>query len=232
MDSNFEIDLKTVFNVLKRHALIIVVVSLLALIVSFLYTSLFVDKMYTADILLIFNSETFQSSAAQSTSKTEASRKMAETYMIVLKNKATLQKVADELGVSRGTVSSAISISQQNSTEILKISATTTDPVLSANICNTIAGISGDIVQEVTVGGSVKAIGEAEVPHSPSSPSVTRNAIIGFLVGFICSCAVIVVKELLDNTVNVEDDVASIVGVAVIGEVPSFEKTENKGGKR
>jgi capsular polysaccharide biosynthesis protein len=231
MDSNFELDLKSLFSILKKNAWIITIVSLIGLIGAFLYTNFFVDKMYTSDILLIFNSETFQSSSSQSTSKTEASRKMAETYTIVLKYKSTLQKVADRLGVSVGTVANAISITQQNETEILKISATTRIPELSADICNTIAAISSDIIQEVTVGGSVKAIGQADIPRSPSSPSVSRNSILGFLIGFILSSAVIVIKNLMDNTVNVEDDVSAILGVAVLGEVPSFEEVTEKKGK-
>lgn len=236
MNSNIELDLKTLLSLLKKHAIVIIAVSLIGFLGAYFYTNLFVVKKYTSDTTLIFSSDAFQSSSSQSTSKNEAARQMAENYIVLLRERHSLQKVADRLGVSLSTVSNAISVSQKNETQILKISATTTDPMLSAEICNALASIAPEILQEVNEGGSVSQYGHAEVPTSPSSPSLFRNAVIGMLLGFVLSVCVIILKTMLDNTVNVEDDIASLVGVAVLGEIPSFgdiasEKTTKKGDK-
>lgn len=227
------LDMKSLLTLFRRHIVGIAIVSLLCMAVSAVYTSFFVKKLYTSSVLLYCSSEASQVTAASSSaSKTEAARKIAETYIIVLESKPALERVAENMGASYGTVASALSFSQQNSTEIIKVTATTTNPEQSAAICNSVAAVADSVLQEIVGAGSVRPIGKAEVPTSPSSPSVTRNAILALLVGLVLSCGFVIVRHLLDNTVDVEDDLTAKLGVPVLGEIPTISDAVIENAKR
>jgi capsular polysaccharide biosynthesis protein len=119
----------------------------------------------------------------------------------------------------------------ENGTEVLRISAVTTDPNLSAEICNTMAAVAPGVLERVVKAGSVEVINTAKVPMGPSSPNIIRNTQIGAILGFIGSYAIFLVLYMLDNTVKNVEDLKNHIDVAVLGEIPNFDKCISKGKK-
>lgn len=60
----------------------------------------------------------------------------------------------------------------------------------------------------------------AEVPSSPSAPSVPTYMAGGLLLGFVLGVVLIALLEILDTRVRTADDLEAVVGVPPIGQVP------------
>ncbi len=120
-----------------------------------------------------------------------------------------------------------LSISVVNNTELIEIVAVTDNPGLSADICNTVARVTPEIIsdKEGMKMGVLKVLTEGKEAAGPSSPDLYANMVIGGAAGLVISILLLLILHLRDNTVKGEEDVKALLpGVAVLGEIPSFDE--------
>ena len=60
---------------------------------------------------------------------------------------------------------------------------------------------------------------EARRPTKASSTSKTKNLIIGFLIGALIACAIIVIDFIRDDKVRTSDDITKLLGLPTLGVV-------------
>lgn len=53
----------------------------------------------------------------------------------------------------------------------------------------------------------------ARVPENPFSPNKAKNILLGFVVGFVLACAVVVLRTMLDDTYKSADDIRKYTGM-------------------
>ena len=63
-------------------------------------------------------------------------------------------------------------------------------------------------------------VDEANLPTSPSSPSVAKWALIGGFIGAIASMAVIIIRYLMDDTIKSSEDVEKYLGWSTLALIP------------
>ena len=132
-------------------------------------------------------------------------------------------KVAKELNVDTNVVSSALSISNETDTQIISISATTTDPQLSKKIVDTTVDVFTNEVKETLNINNITTVDDAKLQTSPVSPSVPKNIVIGGLVGAILSIGIIFIRFMLDNRLHTKEDVEKYLEIPNLGVIPYFE---------
>lgn len=68
------------------------------------------------------------------------------------------------------------------------------------------------------------------VCYKKASPSNGKNAMIGAMLGIVLVCGLTVVEELLNDTIQTEEDVEKYMGLTVLASVPlrEGEAEENK----
>ncbi len=67
------------------------------------------------------------------------------------------------------------------------------------------------------------------VPSAPSSPSYTRNTFMGFLLGMLAVCAIVVIQDMMDITIRVEEDLTRGSSHPVLATVPDMEGHTKEG---
>ncbi len=159
-----------------------------------------------------------------------ARQALVQTYAEVLTSNVFLKKVAQEsgLGYTHDQLLGMITMSSKNETEILVISVKSADPQHAYIIAQTITNLASEQVSSVVRGGSVKILDEPEYPNSPSSPNVSRNTMVGMLLGFMISAIVVVMIEMLDNKVKNAEQISEQFQYPVLGEIPYFAATDKK----
>jgi capsular exopolysaccharide synthesis family protein len=106
---------------------------------------------------------------------------------------------------------------------------TSSDPYEANRIATAIEVLLPDRISNIIEGTSAKVVDSPVVPTTPSSPSYTKNTILGFLVGFLLSVAFILLREIFDVTIREEEDVKLSCSLPVLTAVPDM-LTKNKGG--
>lgn len=220
-----EIDIKSLVYILIKKYKIILLVSVLGLILSFLTTKLFIDAKYSSYAsLYVNNTQTQGQDSIININDINASQKLINTYIVILQDKEFLKLVAANMNneVTVEYLKDVVKMNAKNDTNILQIVASTNNPELSARICNQIANDAPAFLKEIVKGGSAEAFGTAEPASSPSSPNIYKNCILGLFAGFALSAAIVLLMHFIDNTVKDEDDVRERFNIPVLGEVPDF----------
>ena len=234
-DQVIEIDIIHILSVLWKNALVIILVAVIVGGAAFGYTYMFVSPKYTAEVSMYVNSSTFDLGSASisvSSSQLTASSNLVSTYITVLESRTTMERVAQEAGLSYspGTLSGMISATQINGTSAFKVTVKTSNPQEAELIANTVAEVLPTRISEIVEGTSVRVIDYAIVPSYRSSPSYTKTLCIGGLAGAVLCCGLIILSDVLKSykskDVTSADDVRNMFPeYAVLAVIPDMRYT-------
>ena len=87
-----------------------------------------------------------------------------------------------------------------------------------------------DRIAEIVEGSSAKVVSEAKLPTQKAAPNVSKYTLVGLLLGFVASCGVIVVLEMLDTTVHDSTYLTETYDIPVLAVVPDMTKKKKHSG--
>lgn len=221
---------------LADKAWLLGIVAVLCAILTFLGTFFFITPQYQSTAMFYVNNSSLSSlsDAALSSitsSDISASRGLVKTYIVILNTRETMNDVIDYAGVDRtyAELQKMISAESVDATEVFKVVVTSPDPEEAEKVANAIAYILPNRIKDIIDGTSAKVVESAVVASRPSSPSYSKNTMIGFLAGFVLMAAIIILRELMDVTVRTEEDISVSTKHPILAAVPDME-AHSKGG--
>lgn len=220
-----EINLSEIVSIIKRHFIKIVVVAAISAVTIFLYTKIFVPKQYVSSGKIIVNNRRTEGGTSITNDEINSAKGLTAVYSIVIKSDPIMNRVIDNLKLDMTTnkLQSMISVSPVNGTQVMNISAKTTNPELSAQIVNEILKIAPEDIVAKVEAGSVNIISEAVINSSPVSPNASRNALLTASLVAIGLGAIYILLELLDKTLKSPDDIEKELGYPVLGIIPNTD---------
>ena len=226
-NDEIEIDLGRVFRTVLDNAWLVGVVAIICAVVTFASTFFFVTPQYQSSAMFYVNNSKFSlgdASVSISSGDLTTSRNLVDSYIVILNTRATLVDVIDYAGASLTykQLREMISSEAVNETEIFRVTVTNEDPEEAERLANAIAYILPKRIGTIIDGTSAKVVDAAVVPSSPSSPSYTKNTLIGFLLGFALSVGVIALREIFDITIRSEEDVTQVGKHPILAAVPDM----------
>ena len=105
-------------------------------------------------------------------------------------------------GLTSSRIRSAISMESINDTPMVRISCTTNNPQLSADICNSVLQVAPAAIKEVVGAGEAKPQDYAIVPQNANARNDKRQGFIGALAGAVAALAVLALLFLLNRKVE------------------------------
>lgn len=232
-NDEIEIDLQRLMGALLNKAWLIGLVAAICAIVTFAATFFFVTPLYKSSAMFYVNNNSVslgEASLSITSSDISASRGLVESYIVILNTRESLNDVIDYAGVDRtyNDLKNMISAAAVKSTQIFEVVVTSPDPEEAEKIADAIAYILPKRISSIIEGTSAKVVDSAVVASSPSSPSYTKNTLIGFVVGMVAMAALIILRELMDITIRTEEDIAQSCKYPVLAAVPDME-VQSKG---
>lgn len=222
-----ELDLRSFFLVLLQNLRLIIAVAVAMAVVFGVATGLMTEDTYSSRCsVYVMNIAKDADSDYTGISNTglEASKRMVEEYIIILKSNSVLDEVAQRVNeqgfkVTAADVRSSLSMTAVEETALLRVVATTEDPELSKLMCDELMDYAPGRVAEIMNGlGSISPVDEAE-KGTYNQPKIARNAILGAVFGLVLSCGLILIRYLMDNTIKDEKDLKNRFNVNVLGVV-------------
>ena len=176
--------------------------------------------MYVNNTAISLGGTSFSISSGELT----AAKSLLDIYVIILGSRTTMEAVIEEadLPYTYEQLSEMVTAGSVNDTEVFEIVATSPNPEEAKLIVNTITDILPDRIADIVDGSSVRIVDSAVTPTAKSSPSNTRNALIGALLGAVISCGVIVVIDLLNNTIRDEQYLTDRYELPILASVPDM----------
>jgi len=228
-----EIDLSELFHVLLRKWWLILVTAVVGAALAFGVTKLFITPQYQSQAMLYILSNTTTDSTTMSEFQIGAT--LTGDLEIIAKSKAvidaTIEKIADEEGevFTNTEIQEMLTVSSETNTRILTIKVVSDDPEHACWVADAVAEATAERAAEIMKSEPPSILADAEVPENSISPSVPENMVIGFLLGAILVCAILVIQTLLNDNIKSEEDVEKYLGEATLAVIPYIK---NKGNKK
>lgn len=234
MEKAKEINVLALCKSLLRKAWLIVLCAIVFGVGGYIYTAKCVDPMYKSSILLyVNNSAKTDNNDNISSSDLATSQRLVKTYIIILRSDPVMDKVAANLERSTGkklsgaAINGMISAGAENDTEVFRVSVSSTDPVLAAEVANSVAAIAPKEIENVITGSSAKVVQQATVAGAPYSPNKTRQAAIFAIIGAVLAVAFVLIREFMDVRIKSEEDLAEICDAPILGFIPELGQESN-----
>lgn len=219
------IDLREYFFILKKKMWLIALAAIVCGLVSGIISFFVLTPVYEANTSLIVNKEVENEMTQMSTSDDlNFVQKLAVTYGEIIKSRTVITSTIDrlDLDMTYDELLESISVTNVDSTQIIKISVQNTSPTIAARICNTIPQIFSTEVQRVVKASGVEVIDKATIPEDPVKPNKTMNIVIAMVLGIMASVFLIFLKEALNTKVKEPKDIEDKLGIPVFGVVPKY----------
>ncbi|MBE6598152.1 MAG: hypothetical protein E7638_01780 [Ruminococcaceae bacterium] len=228
-----EIDLLHLLGLLWKKAWIIVLSMILLASAFFSYSMFMVTPQYKSTAMMYVNNSTLtvgSTSIGFSSGQLTAARSLLDTYVVILKTRTTFEKVIEkaDLDLTYKQLQGMVSASAVNETDVFSITATSSDPAEAELIVDTIVEILPDRIADIVDGSSVRVVDHAILPTTRSSPSYTKYAMIGMVVGLIASAAVVIIIDLMDTSVRDEEYLNQTYDIPVLAVIPDVYNAKEK----
>jgi polysaccharide biosynthesis transport protein len=221
-------DIRRILAMLLKKWPFIVITAFIFAVALYVYSSVYVTPIYSAQATMIVNKSQYQASETNQMSYSDIllTQKLVKSYILIMMSDTNIELVKKELGteLSAGQIKSYIKVSGVGETEVLQINVMNADPVLAQEIANALVKVSPATIIRVIKAGSAEVIDTAKVPARPVKPVVWLYAAIGAMVGLMLSLALIFLRDFFDNTFKTEDDVRNVLDLPVITSLPEIAK--------
>ncbi len=238
-NDEIEIDLIKLIKAIWKKALVIILIAVITATLTFAFTLFFITPTYQATASLYVNNSSFSFGASNfsiSSSELNASSSLVNTYIYILKSRTTLEDVISTAGLDYNyeELSKMISTKAVSGTAAFNVTVTSESPTEAELIANTIAQVLPERISEIVDGSSVRIVDFAIVPAHRSSPSFTRNTILGFLVGGFLAFAIVTIKFIVDEqndvVIHSADELRELYpDITVLALIPDMRLSEKKG---
>lgn len=220
--NKIEITFQDILWTLKKYILWIVAVSLISTIVAWVYSTYYVTPLYSTSISVCVFSNDRTTASSVTTNELTADASIANTYQVLITSQPVMDAVSKDIGsiVSPSALRSMITASVVKGTQIINVKIRGAKPELIAKIGNSLAEVGPTVLNELARGGEMIAVDRAKVPSKPSYPNIASNTTVGFVLGLLLSCSVVILIALLDTTIWREEDLERAFSIPVLGSIP------------
>ena len=238
------IDLVELFYVMWGHAWQIILCLILGAAIAFGVTKFLITPLYqaTSSIYIVSASN----NSVVDLTDLQIGAQLTADYQELLVSRPLLEDVIQNLdlkdadgekAMSVDALRDMIAVTNTTDTRILKITVTSPDPDESADIANELVDQACIYLPQIMETDEPNLVEEAIPPTSKSSPSYSRNIVLGGLLGVILCCGVLTLRYLMNDTFMTPDDVQKYLGVQPLATIPEgnlgdFNREEKKHRKR
>ena len=230
-----ELDLKKLIGIFWNKRLHIIVISIIAIIIGFIYSFYFVKPKYQSYTTLVLVKATEESDATKNKTLTSSDVGLAKsligTYSQLAKSKSILRPTINNLQINETeeTLMKKITVAEVDDTEMLKIIVKDENPVKAMKIANELTKVFSQKVSEMYV-DNVYIVDEAEESITPCNVNHVKDLLIFFVIGLVISAVYILVANMFDTTVKDSDDIESVTDLTTLVSIPYVIDDGKKGG--
>ena len=219
-----EIDLKEIIYILWKKVWIIVLCAVIGAGGLGVYGKIVTVPTYSASSTIYVLTK--QISGMNLT----LSAQLTKDFAILATSRPVVENVISELDLdmSYETLVQYISVYNPEDSQLLTITATTTDATLSRDVANAMANSVANRIAEVMSTDKPNIAEEAVTPKKANGAGLKKNIMLGGVLGGALAVGVIVMLHLFDDTIKNEEDVKKYLGVETLA---SFQE-RNKGKKK
>lgn len=230
-EDEVEIDLLDILRALRKRILLVLMVALIGGCAGAACTQFLMTPIYSStSSMLVLSKETTLTSLAD----LQLGASLTSDYTVLITSTPVLEQVIKnlDLDMKAEELKKKVTINNPADTRILEITVDNQDPAMAKKIVDEIASVSSSYIGDKMEVIPPKIIENGKIATERTSPSMVKNVVISFLIGFLACAAVVVVHAVMDDTVKTEGDIEKYLGVTVLARVPDRKDYVNMKNKK
>lgn len=213
------IDLREIWHLLLGKMWVILLCFVVGAVLAFGGTKLLVTPKYSASSMIYILTKT---TSVTSLADIQMGTQLTVDFEVMAKSRPVVEDVIDDLGLdyTYKQVVAMFTTDNPANSRILKFTVEHEDPKMAMEIANALADATAEQVAYVMNSDKPKVVEAAVLPEAPSSPNVKNNVMKGALMGALLVIGVIVVRYLMDDTINSEEDMRKYLNLNTLAAIP------------
>lgn len=220
------ISIKDIFKTLKKRWKLIMLLTLIAALVSGLISYFLLTPIYQSSTQILVNQK--QSENQLDSTQIRSNIDMINTYSVIIKSPAILEKVIDELKLDQSVdqLSQKITINSQENSQVFSLTVQDSNSAKAVEIANTVSSIFQKEIKDIMKVDNVSILAKAEVKENPTpvKPNPLLNIAIAIVVGLMAGIGLAFLLEYLDNTIKDEDDIERLLDLPLLGSIQKISQ--------
>ncbi|MBC1316845.1 capsular biosynthesis protein [Listeria booriae] len=227
MDTLFSI--KDVIAVLKKSILWIVSFAVGGLVIAGLAVYLLITPMYADNTQILVSQTSENENAISQNAEVQANLQLVNTYRVLLTSPRILNEVEKNIdeAYTADELADKITVSTEQDSQVMNITATDSDPEMAATIANETAQAFKKITPTVMKVDNINILSKAHAKENqvPVSPKPYLVMALGLLAGTLFGIIFAFARNLLYNTFKEEKDIEAldVPLLGSIGKLPSYK---------
>jgi capsular polysaccharide biosynthesis protein len=200
-----EIDIKAIYNVIRKRVWILIIMTVLAGIAGEFYARFLETPLYQSSTRIILR----------------ADAQTMPTLKVIVREPVVLEKVIAELDLLKtpDSLRGQISVDNVEASQVTVISVVDKDPKLAAAIVNSVAKVFKEQVFNLYQFNDVTILSEAKENPWPINQNHNKTILIAIILGVFISLGLIFLLDSLDDTLKNEREIEQLLDLPVLGSI-------------
>ncbi|MCP1154203.1 Wzz/FepE/Etk N-terminal domain-containing protein [Peribacillus frigoritolerans] len=220
------ISIQDIFKTLKKRWKLIMLLTLIAALISGSISYFLLTPVYQSSTQILVNQK--QSENQLDSTQIRSNIDMINTYSVIIKSPAILEKVIDELELDQSVdqLSQKITINSQENSQVFSLTIQDSNPAKAVEIVNTVSSIFQKEIKDIMKVDNVSILAKAEIKENPTpvKPNPLLNIAIAVVVGLMAGIGLAFLLEYLDNTIKDEDDIERLLDLPLLGSIQKISQ--------
>ncbi|MGM0889307.1 MAG: YveK family protein [Bacillota bacterium] len=220
------ISIKDIFKTLKKRWKLIMLLTLVAALISGSISYFLLTPVYQSSTQILVNQK--QSENQLDSIQIRSNIDMINTYSVIIKSPAILEKVIDELELDQSVdqLSGKITINSQENSQVFSLTVQDSNPSQAVEIANTVSETFQKEIKDIMNVDNVSVLAKAEIKENPTpvKPNPLLNIAIAVVVGLMAGIGLAFLLEYLDNTIKDEDDIERLLDLPLLGSIQKISQ--------
>ncbi|MGY3313436.1 capsular polysaccharide biosynthesis protein [Peribacillus simplex] len=215
------ISIQDIFKTLKKRWKLIMLLTLISALISGTISYFLLTPVYQSSTQILVNQK--QSENQLDSTQIRSNIDMINTYSVIIKSPAILEKVIDELDLDQSVeqLSGKITINSQENSQVFSLTVQDSNPTKAVEIANTVSAIFQKEIKDIMNVDNVSILAKAEIKDNlaPVKPNPVLNIAIAVVVGLMAGVGLAFLLEYMDNTIKDEDDIENLLELPILGSI-------------
>lgn len=218
-----EIDLVELIHVLLRKWWLIAIAGLSGLIIAAGVTKFAITPMYESSAMIYILTKT---TSVTSMTDLQIGTAITRDFEIIATSKPVIDTAIENIkkneGVkfSRKDIKDMLSVTNEDDTRILTITALSDDPESACMVANAVADATSEHMADIMRSDPPTTVERAEVAARPVSPSLMKNSVLGGMIGVLMICGILLIRFLMNDNIKTEEDIEKYLGETTLVAIP------------
>ncbi|MEH7076832.1 YveK family protein [Neobacillus drentensis] len=209
-----EMNLKELFLLLKRRALVIALVTLIGGVAGYVLNQATVVPLYQSSSRIIIG----------------ADGEFRKTLQVIVRDSSILDIVIKKLDLKETAdqLANQISVASLEDSQVVSISIVDSEPERAAKIADTTAVTFKEEVPKIVGKDYIQILSKAKVNPVPINPKTNNKVVYGIIGGLVIGIALAFFLESFDDRIRSKKEIEEILDIPVLGKIPKINRKNMK----